>query len=65
MIKADFNYWLNTVASSDKPDPEESYKAGYKQALDHYGIWKDGIQVIGCLETPVKEIIKKVDKEKF
>jgi len=37
------------------------YNEGYKQALDDYAIWKDGVQVIGCLETPIKEIFAKID----
>lgn len=35
------------------------HKAGYIEALHDYGIWKSGVQHIGCLETPVKEIIQK------
>jgi len=37
------------------------YNKGYKQALSEYAIWKDGVQVIGCLETPIKEIFAKID----
>lgn len=39
------------------------YDEGYKKALDDYAIWKDGVQVIGCMETPIKEIIAKIDAE--
>lgn len=35
------------------------YMKGYVEALSDYGIWKDGVQRIGCLETPIKEIIKR------
>lgn len=37
----------------------EGYQQGYTEAVTDYGIWKDGQQTIGCLETPVKEVLKK------
>lgn len=36
---------------------EEGLKKGFEIALLTYGIWKDGTQVIGCQETPVRQII--------
>lgn len=35
----------------------ENYKRGYVDALNDYGIWKDGVQRIGCMETPIKDVI--------
>ena len=34
------------------------YKEGYSDALHDFGIWGNGVQRIGCLETPIKEILK-------
>lgn len=36
-----------------------AYFEGYSDAAYNYGIWRNGTQVIGCLDTPVKEAIKK------
>lgn len=36
------------------------YDEGYMQAISEYGIWKDGTQVIGCMETSVQEIIESI-----
>ncbi len=38
-----------------REEREEIYDLGYRRALDTYGIWKDGVQRIGCFETPIKE----------
>jgi len=38
---------------------DEGLKRGFTIAIKAYGIWKDGRQVIGCQDTPVKEIIAK------
>jgi hypothetical protein len=35
------------------------YRAGYTEALKDFGIWKNGVQHIGCLETPIKEVLAK------
>jgi len=37
--------------------PQEAYAfvAGFNDALWTYGIYKDGVQRIGCLEKPIKE----------
>ena len=41
-----------------------TYLKGYWEALNDFGIWKDGVQRIGCLENPIKEVMK-VKLEKF
>ena len=33
---------------------------GYMDAVRDFGIWKDGIQTIGCRETPIKEIEEEI-----
>jgi len=32
-----------------------AWDAGFKHCLNWYGIWKNGVQTIGCRETPIKE----------
>ena len=39
----------------EKEDIERAWKAGFKHALDWYGTYHDGVQTIGCNETPIKE----------
>lgn len=34
---------------------EKAWNAGFKHALNWYGIWKDGTQTIGCKNTPIKD----------
>lgn len=40
-----------------KAEVERAYRDGYVEALNDFGIWKNGVQHIGCLERPIKEII--------
>jgi len=35
------------------------YKQGYSDAVHDFGIWKDGVQRIGCLETPIKKVLDR------
>lgn len=39
------------------------YVKGFIAALECYGIWRDGVQVIGCMETPVKEVKEIMRKQ--
>ena len=32
-----------------------AYLRGYYQAINDFGIWRNGTQYIGALETPIKE----------
>lgn len=36
-----------------------SYLRGYWDSLSDYGIWVSGTQVLGCLETPIKTLMKR------
>lgn len=38
----------------------KAWARGYVQCLRDYGIYRNGTQVIGCLEKPIKEVIKEV-----
>jgi hypothetical protein len=40
------------------------YRAGYTEAVHDFGIWKNGVQTIGCLYTPIKEVLAKKFNEK-
>jgi len=36
---------------------------GYIKAVTDYGIWSNGVQYIGCMETPISKVIARVTKE--
>lgn len=40
---------------------DESYREGYKDAVRNYAIHKDGDQLVGCMGTPLKVVLKEVD----
>lgn len=47
----------------DESTPEgKAWAMGYAQCLRDYGIYKDGVQKIGCLEKPIKPIIEQLEK---
>lgn len=37
----------------------KAFFEGYREAVTDFGIYRDGVQVIGCLETPIKEVINR------
>lgn len=41
------------------------YLKGYIDATSDFGIWGFGMQHIGCLETPIKEVQKRKWRELF
>jgi hypothetical protein len=47
-------------AYDEKSEQGKLWAKGYVQCLRDYGIWNSGVQTIGCLETPIKEIIKDI-----
>lgn len=50
---------LETTLSIERFETEReanAFRDGFFSALDHYGIHKDGVITIGCLETPIKRI---------
>lgn len=40
----------------------QMFLRGYETAVRDFGIYKDGVQKIGCLETPIKEVIERLYK---
>lgn len=44
----------------DLPLPEiheDSYRKGYRDALANYATWKNGEQLVGAMQRPLKEVI--------
>ena len=39
------------------------YLKGYIEAINDFGIWKDGTTTIGCMETPTKKVIERKLKD--
>lgn len=37
-------------------------KEAYVEGIRTFAIWKDGQQVCGALETPLRDVIKKIDR---
>lgn len=62
--KAEFedgmDYCRIRKADKLKDDFDKGFESGFKYALEQFGIWKDGVCRIGCLDTPIKEILKEV-----
>ena len=42
----------------------EGYNEGYKQALRDWSIWKDGSQLIGCMQYSIKDLIEDINQIK-
>lgn len=38
-----------------------AYREGYKDALNHYAIWHNGVQVVGSGVFTLKQVIEEVD----
>jgi len=35
-----------------------SYRKGYIDAVKDYAVWRNGEQLVGCFETPIKEALR-------
>ena len=53
-------YWRDCFSSQIG---NKDFVEGVIAALFTYGIWKDGVQVIGTLQTPIKDIIEEVQAQ--
>ncbi len=42
---------------------KDAIRVGFAYALDQYGIYRNGVQVIGCMETDIKVVMKRFDEE--
>jgi len=47
------NYWATRYGPRSR-----DFFEGVKAAIETFGIWKDGVQRIGCMEMPIKEAIE-------
>jgi len=50
------NYW--ELLGNRSPD----FWAGVKEGVTAYGIWRDGEQLVGCMEQPLKEVLADIDE---
>jgi hypothetical protein len=39
-----------------------AYKHGYKDAVTNYAVWKDGEQLVGVMQKPLKKVLEEVSK---
>ena len=44
---------------------EGSYREGYTDGVSNYAIWKDGEQLVGCMQRPLKQVLAEFAKEKI
>lgn len=43
---------------------QEAIRLGFWYALHQYGIYRNGTQVIGCMEQDIKNVLQEFDDEK-
>jgi len=57
---------LRTASEKLEPEIERAmiaaYRAGMKDGITDYAIWKDGGQYVGALQRPLRDVLKKVDE---
>ena len=51
------DYWINILRYKSK-----DFKDGLIAGIRAHAIWKDGKQVVGCLEKPLLEGIEVIDR---
>jgi hypothetical protein len=39
----------------------EAYRAGMKNGIREYAVWKDGAQLVGVMRRPLKDVLAQVD----
>ena len=50
------SYWK--LLGSRSPE----FWAGVKEGVTAYGIWRNGTQLVGCMEQPLKEVLTEIDE---
>ena len=61
-LENEYKFSRSSRLGNNAPDfQKDCYDEGYIQAISDYGIWKDGTQVIGCMETPVREVVSFIE----
>lgn len=55
----DFLIAVGIAPGEQHPDYrlEIAYRMGYEDALRNYGIWRDGEQLIGAMQRPLREVL--------
>lgn len=48
-----------SILSEDLHEP--SYRQGYVDAITNYAKWKNGTQLVGALETPLKTVVAEFE----
>ena len=43
---------------------ERIYKEGYKDGVKNYAVWKDGEQLVGVGQSPLKNVLEVIDASK-
>ena len=49
-----------TIVETKSTDEAIAFVIGYRAALRCYGIWHDGVQQIGCTNTPIKDALNEL-----
>lgn len=59
--------WLKNKPVSGHQHPEttilaalvKAHRAGWDKGVSDFAIWKNGEQLVGCMQTPLKEVLKR------
>ncbi len=51
------NYWISTYGKRNK-----DFVAGVIAGVSTFAIWKNGMEVVGCMQKPLKDEIKKIEE---
>ena len=42
---------------------EEAFLAGYRHGVESYAVWRNGAQLVGALERPISEVMKRAPED--
>lgn len=42
---------------------EQAYREGYADAVRNYAVWKDGEQLVGAMQRPLKTVLEEAAKQ--
>jgi hypothetical protein len=43
------------------PLEQRRFREGYKDAVCNYAVWKDGEQLVGVMQRPLKQVLEEID----
>lgn len=59
------NYWEDKIRAAKQfcSDDHELavYVQGIKEGIRAYAVWKDGVEVVGVSQTPMRELFTNID----